>query len=91
MTRRYCISVQGRVQGVAYRANAQRVAQALSLNGFVRNQPDGSVYLEAEGSAEALDRLLAWCRQGPPAAIVSNVSFVENPPAGYMGFTIRRF
>jgi acylphosphatase len=89
MLHRYCISVQGRVQGVSYRAHAQQAARQLGLAGFVRNEADGSVYLEAEGEVAALQQLLAWCRRGPPAAIVSNVLHTEQPPAGYMGFAIR--
>jgi acylphosphatase len=64
---------RGRVQGVFYRASTREQARALGLTGWVRNLPDGSVEVLAEGPRERLERLVAWCRQGPPAARVSAV------------------
>lgn len=84
------IRVSGRVQGVFFRASTQETAQRLGVNGIVRNEPDGSVYIEAEGEAPALDQFTAWCRQGPSRARV--VTFVMNDmnPKGYVGFKISR-
>jgi acylphosphatase len=70
--RLHCI-IRGRVQGVAFRAHATRTARGLGLDGWVRNLPDGSVEVVAEGSQQALSRLEAWCHQGSPAAAVSSV------------------
>ena len=83
------ITVSGHVQGVSFRAGAQAVAKRLGLSGFVRNQPDGTVYIEAEGSEPALEQFLAWCRTGPSHAAVRTISHTEHPPAGHRGFTIR--
>jgi acylphosphatase len=65
--------VRGRVQGVSYRASARREAARLGLSGWVKNQPDGSVLLEAQGAPARIDALVAWCRQGPAAAVVEHV------------------
>lgn len=85
----YDIRVTGSVQGVWYRASAQAEASRLSLDGFVRNEEDGSVYAEAEGGKEALDRFVAWCRRGPARARVEAVAVTESQPRGYRGFRIR--
>lgn len=82
--------VQGRVQGVFYRQSTVRQAQQLGLSGYARNNPDGTVTIEAEGPAEALDALQAWCRQGPPAAHVTQVDVVTGPVHHYTAFEVRR-
>jgi acylphosphatase len=61
------------VQGVCYRASAADAARGLGLTGWVRNLPDGTVEAVAEGPRQDLERLVAWCRQGPPAARVAEV------------------
>lgn len=75
--RRVAAVVRGRVQGVGYRASCVRRAQELDLLGWVRNCEDGSVALEAQGSAEAIDALLHWCRRGPAAADVRDVTVTD--------------
>lgn len=67
------MKVDGRVQGVLYRRSAQITANALGLHGWARNEDDGSVSMVAEGEPEALERFLAWCRQGSPFANVTSV------------------
>lgn len=83
--------ISGRVQGVSYRAYAQKQACALGLTGWVRNLRDGRVELLAEGPAEQIEALLTWCRQGPPFASVTAVDRREQAPAGeFTSFDIRR-
>ncbi|MCA9685775.1 MAG: acylphosphatase [Myxococcales bacterium] len=65
--------VRGRVQGVYYRASTQDQARRLSLGGWVRNLPDGSVELVAEGPRGRLEILQDWCAEGPPAAEVTEI------------------
>lgn len=65
-------TVTGRVQGVAFRWYTQRQARLLQLAGWVRNQPDGSVRLVAEGPRPQLEALLAWVRNGPDRARVES-------------------
>mgnify|MGYP002636243229 CR=1 FL=1 len=67
------LRIHGRVQGVWYRAGMQQRALELGLRGWVRNQPDGCVESVVQGPSEALDQLLDWCAQGPPAARVTRV------------------
>jgi acylphosphatase len=80
------IHVTGKVQGVFYRASTVEKARALGLKGFVQNEPDGSVYIEAEGDDGALQSLLEWCRQGPPHARVSDVTSAEGPLRNFADF-----
>ena len=67
------LRIEGRVQGVFFRASTQDHAKRLGLNGWVRNCPDGSVEVVAEGARSQIENLIAWCRQGPRGAQVSNV------------------
>lgn len=71
----HCVSLKitGRVQGVFYRHSTKLEAQQLGLCGWVRNQADGTVEVLAAGPEPTLNRLIAWCKQGPPAAIVDRV------------------
>jgi acylphosphatase len=69
----YHVYVSGKVQGVYYRASTAKKAQMLGLCGWVKNLDDGRVELRAQGSVEALERLLIWCKKGPILAKVSNV------------------
>lgn len=71
------VRVRGRVQGVGFRFATQREADRLGLQGWVRNLPDGTVHCRAQGPTQAVDRLLAWCRQGPPLARVDAVGVEE--------------
>jgi acylphosphatase len=73
MTDRRAYRVSGRVQGVGFRWWARDEATRLDLRGWVRNDPDGTVRLEVEGSGESLDRLEDLLRVGPPAARVHEV------------------
>ncbi|WP_378410769.1 acylphosphatase [Rhodocytophaga aerolata] len=71
------VRVLGKVQEVFFRASTQRQAASLGLTGFVQNEKDGSVYLEAEGDEMALRQLLAWLHQGPDRARVTQVEVHE--------------
>lgn len=65
--------VRGRVQGVSFRASTQREARRLGLCGWVKNRPDGSVEILAEGSENALADLVRWAHEGPTFARVDRV------------------
>ena len=67
------IRIFGRVQGVFFRASAEAEAKRIGVTGWVRNRPDGSVELVAEGAKSQLDELAAWCRHGPPRAEVEDM------------------
>ena len=67
------LRIEGRVQGVGYRAFVERRAAELGLHGWVRNRRDGSVEAVVQGSDAAVDAMLDQCRSGPPAARVDRV------------------
>ena len=86
----YKITVQGRVQGVWFRKYTQEAALSYGIKGFVQNSGDGSVYVEAEGSRDEVDRFLEWLHQGSPLSRVENVVHHEGKPVGFSDFEIRR-
>lgn len=71
---RWSLKVRGQVQGVGYRAAYNRRARELGLSGWVRNCPDGSVAIEAEGPINQLNELRLWCERGPSGAQVQGVT-----------------
>ena len=90
MTARAQVRVAGRVQGVFYRQSTVEMANQLGLCGWVRNLPDGSVEALFEGERRGVEQAVAWCRQGPPRASVSEVSVQWlDGPAESSGFVIR--
>ncbi len=84
------LQIIGKVQGVFYRDTTKRKAHEFGVHGFVRNQPDGSVYAEVEGTQEALNAIVAWCHMGPVQAVVAGVVVSESDIVGFEGFQIRR-
>ncbi|HMI30656.1 MAG TPA: acylphosphatase, partial [Candidatus Limnocylindrales bacterium] len=80
--------VHGRVQGVGFRAFVHGSAETLGVAGTVKNCPDGSVRVEAEGPREILDQLVHLLREGPPAARVTRVAEEWGHPRGLTRFTI---
>lgn len=82
--------LEGRVQGVGFRAFIRREAERLGLGGWARNEPDGSVQVEASGPAESLDAFEDRLRQGPPAGRVERVDAKDLPGDPHPGgFEIR--
>ncbi len=89
MKRRGHFVCHGRVQGVFFRASAKDEADYLALTGWVRNIPDGSVEIVAEGDLEAVADLLRWCEHGPPYANVSRVDASYSAATGeFSGFQV---
>jgi DNA ligase D-like protein (predicted 3'-phosphoesterase) len=82
-------AVRGRVQGVFFREATRQRALELGLMGWVRNGEDDSVLVHAEGSEEAVGQLLAFLRQGPPAARVAEVAAEPAKVEGHEQFAIR--
>ena len=65
------ITVYGRVQGVWFRAGTKEKAEALGLTGWVKNRPDGTVEIHAQGEKSQLENFISWCHQGTPASQVT--------------------
>jgi len=84
------VRVTGRVQGVGYRAWAQRTAEALGVTGWVRNRPEGSVEAVVAGPGEAVEAMIAAMRDGPAAARVAAVEVADADPPPEDGFRIVR-
>jgi len=91
MQQHYIIKVFGKVQGVYFRASTQAEAQRLGVTGFVRNEADGSVYIEAEGTTEQVNALIDWCHEGPSRARVERVEHeATSELKDFTDFEIRR-
>ena len=88
MTVRRRVLVHGRVQGVFFRDTLRERARAHGVAGWVRNRPDGAVEAVFEGSPEAVERLVRFCRTGPPRAAVERVEVTEEDPEGLSGFDV---
>ena len=86
--RRVHLVVSGRVQGVFYRASCAREARARGLSGWVRNLPDGRVEVALEGPEPEVEAMIAWCREGPPAAWVDEVEIAREEATGETGFRV---
>ena len=82
------VRVTGRVQGVSFRYHAQQEAAGLGLTGWVRNEVDGSVELHLQGPQDAVDAMVEWCRQGPPAARVRDVAVRPAAEVGASSFEV---
>lgn len=89
MIRHLNIRVSGLVQGVFYRHSAKLKTGELGITGFVRNEPDGSVYIEAQGEEKVLKEFLDWCYEGPDSARVEKVEYEFNDKIeNFTNFTI---
>ncbi|MEM1942781.1 MAG: acylphosphatase [Candidatus Caldarchaeum sp.] len=85
------VRVYGRVQGVWFRSSMKEKADELGLDGWVRNLDDGSVEAVIAGDEEKVNKLVEWCRVGPPLAKVEKVMVekIAEPP-DLRGFSIVR-
>ena len=87
--RRIAFTVRGRVQGVGFRFWTQNLASELKIAGWVRNQFNGSVEGEAQGSPEAIERFIDYLHQGPSFSNVSSCNIQEKEIIDSEGFHIR--
>jgi acylphosphatase len=85
-TRTVTVRIEGRVQGVYYRAWTHDTAQSLGLDGWVRNAGDGSVEAVFSGPAAQVEQMLERCKDGPRDAKVTAVTIIDEggaPPSGF--------
>jgi acylphosphatase len=82
------ITVQGKVQGVSYRVTTKAVADQLGIRGFVKNEPNGDVYIEAEAEESLMEMFLEWCEEGPDPARVTAVTTTEGEIKNYRNFEV---
>lgn len=90
MEKHFNIKIFGKVQGVFFRYSAKDNADELNIKGFVKNESDGSVYIEAEGEGENIDTFIDWCKQGPQGAQVQRVDIKEDEIKGFKEFSIKK-
>ncbi len=83
------INVKGKVQHVGFRYYTLQTANSLGISGFVKNKPDGSVYIEAEGDEANLDLFIEWCNQGPGHAFVEKIQVSDIPFMNFSVFQIK--
>jgi acylphosphatase len=83
------IRVEGRVQGVGYRAWVDMTARELGLTGWVRNRNDRSVEAVLCGPAETVSNMLARCEKGPPGARVDRIEMLSEDAGSYEGFEVK--
>lgn len=86
---RYKLTITGRVQGVGFRYAALHETKGLSLTGYVRNLPDGSVEIDVEGEEYEVLPFVEWCRRGPVRARVDQFITEQLPPGNLHPFHIR--
>ena len=80
--------IKGKVQGVFFRAGAKEMANKIGLTGWVKNTIDGNVEALVTGTALQIDEFIAWSRQGPKRAIVTNVIITPEEEEPFTGFII---
>jgi acylphosphatase len=82
------VRAHGRVQGVFFRDSVRRAASSRGVAGWAANRPDGTVEAVFEGEADAVERMVALCREGPGRASVSRLDVEEEEPEGLRGFDV---
>lgn len=83
------LKLSGKVQGVYFRASAKQKANMLGVNGFIKNERDGSVIVNIEGEDEAVSSMINWCRQGPALARVKNIEITDSQAQNFDSFRIQ--
>jgi len=83
------IRIYGRVQGIFFRGSAKEMADSLGISGYAKNNPDGSVLIEAEGEEAAIRKFLAWCEKGPESAEVRRVEKEEGTLQNFKKFSVK--
>ena len=88
MTKHIDIKVTGKVQGVFFRASTKAVADQMGIRGSVKNEKDGSVYIEAEAEQFILDAFIDWCKEGPEKSVVENVEISDGGLKDFRNFEV---
>lgn len=90
MVYRVSATFKGKVQGVYFRQYTRRWAEMLSLNGYVKNMPDGTVLAVFEGQRQAVQEMIRRLKEEHPNAKVTSVDIKVEEPEGIQGFQIMR-
>jgi acylphosphatase len=87
-TKHIDIRITGKVQGVSFRATTKAVADQMGIRGIIRNEKDGTLYMEAEGDDTLLEVFVEWCNEGPDRAKIENVEVTSGELKNYQNFEI---
>ncbi|MGN6617506.1 MAG: acylphosphatase [Ilyomonas sp.] len=82
--------VEGKVQGVFYRASAKEMADELGLSGWVKNREDGNVEMIVSGEESKINEFIKWCHKGPRRAVVTNVIVTPQEDGSFTRFEVVR-
>lgn len=82
------IRITGKVQGVSFRATTKAIADQMGVKGMIRNEKDGSVYIEAEGDDVSLEVFQEWCHEGPDRAKIENIEVTPDEVKNYRNFEV---
>ena len=82
------LNITGKVQGIGFRYEVKDIADKLSIQGYARNLPDGSVVIEAEAASQVLDQFLELIKGSPGYSKVENVAIDKGKLKHYREFTI---
>ena len=82
------IGIVGKVQKVGFRETSKYIADQIGVKGFVRNEADGSVYMEIEGDDISIEEMLNWCNEGPDRSNVEKVTVEEGAIKNFKNFDI---
>ena len=86
--KRISLLITGKVQGVGYRYSVKLKAKSMAIRGYVRNQPDGSVFVTVQGENTAVENFVKWCYKGPSAALVRGVEKIPGSIEDFSEFKI---
>lgn len=87
-TKHINIKITGKVQGVSFRATTKAVADQMGIRGMIRNEKDGTLYMEAEGDDTLLEVFVEWCNEGPDRAKIEHVEVTSGALKNYQNFEI---
>jgi len=82
------IRITGKVQGVSFRQTTKAIADQMGVRGMIKNEKDGSVYMEAEGDDTSLEVFQEWCNEGPDRAKIEHVEVTSGELKNYRNFEI---
>lgn len=83
------IFITGKVQRVGFRFYAMQAAYRFNVAGFVRNEIDRTIYIEAEGKDDQLNMFMQWCENGPPGSIIEDVKIEDGELRNFTGFEVK--
>jgi acylphosphatase len=82
--------INGKVQGVFYRATARKIANSIGVTGWIKNTSDGNVEATVSGTKEQLEKFISWCKKGPEKAIVNEVIIKEKEQILFDEFVVAK-